>query len=362
MTESSEIGAGVFLRVPYMAVLKDVVAAVVCSQIHYWYMPAKKGGSKLRVYKDGKWWIAKSRREWGNETGLSDAQVRRALEVLERRAVIEKRNMKFNGAPTLHVRALNVAGQVLQDGCYLIPGCVSDAKANQAGMCNKTDATCHQLLVTGSQSITESTQETKQETVHHNLASSDAEDDLLKTNQQPNPEEISSKKDGLFKFDEPVQSKHPESLWEVLCNKYRDRYGEFLAPSLKDRKGLKMLSESMGNRFELVLSFVFEKWIGFGKYAKERSGAYSIPQVPTISFLIRYPEAALNYWLQENKHSHGSGGGGPMGLPAKNHQAIKAPTVELAKSKQPQSVKEDDDDKPITLEELLAMKPFIKMK
>lgn len=66
---------GVFLHPAYMAYLKDPVAAILCSQIHYWYAPSVKGQSKLRVVKDDKCWIAKSRREWSEETGLTDAQV-----------------------------------------------------------------------------------------------------------------------------------------------------------------------------------------------------------------------------------------------------------------------------------------------
>lgn len=47
MIESSEIGTGVFLRVPYVAALKDVVAAVMCSQIHYWYLPMNREQANL---------------------------------------------------------------------------------------------------------------------------------------------------------------------------------------------------------------------------------------------------------------------------------------------------------------------------
>lgn len=70
MSEKSELGGGVFLHVCYMIYLNDPVAAILCSQIHYWYSSAKNGNSKLRVQKNGKFWIAKSRLEWSEETGL----------------------------------------------------------------------------------------------------------------------------------------------------------------------------------------------------------------------------------------------------------------------------------------------------
>lgn len=95
-----ESARGVFLQLPYMFALNDPVVAIVCSQIHYWYLPSRDGKSKLRIKKDGNFWIAKSREEWSLETGLTDAQVRRALNVLADKGVIEKRVLRFNGAPT----------------------------------------------------------------------------------------------------------------------------------------------------------------------------------------------------------------------------------------------------------------------
>jgi len=45
----------------YVDMADDLVAGLLLSQIVYWYLPSKEGRSKLRVFKDGYYWIAKTR-------------------------------------------------------------------------------------------------------------------------------------------------------------------------------------------------------------------------------------------------------------------------------------------------------------
>jgi hypothetical protein len=142
-SEKIELGGGVFFQTAYMHYLNDVVATLLCSQIHYWYSPSKEGRSKLRVHKEGEFWIAKSRREWIEETGLTDAQVKRGLDVLVRKGVIEKMVTLFNGSPTVHIRAMRVKGKMLKTGEYLIP----------IGVEAKSPAQDANQLVTGAASL-----------------------------------------------------------------------------------------------------------------------------------------------------------------------------------------------------------------
>ncbi len=83
----------------------DLVAGVLLSQIVYWHLPDKKTGkSKLRVKKYGQLWIAKTRAEWYEECRISEKQVDRALDILRDGGLIETKIIKFNGAPTTHIR------------------------------------------------------------------------------------------------------------------------------------------------------------------------------------------------------------------------------------------------------------------
>lgn len=88
----------------YIDIAGDLVAGILLSQIVYWHLPDRDGKSRLRVQREGKFWIAKSRTEWWDECRVSPKQVDRALEALRRRNVIETRLFKFNGSPTVHVR------------------------------------------------------------------------------------------------------------------------------------------------------------------------------------------------------------------------------------------------------------------
>lgn len=89
----------------YVDMADDFVAGVLLSQIVYWHLPSKKDGrSKLRVRKDGHYWLAKARKDWRDEIGTSPKQVDRALKILEEKGIIVTALYKFNGAPTKHIR------------------------------------------------------------------------------------------------------------------------------------------------------------------------------------------------------------------------------------------------------------------
>lgn len=305
----SDTYKGVFLHSAYTAYLKDVAVAILCSQIHYWYSPSKKGQSKLCVVKDSKLWIAKSRREWSEETGLTDAQVKRAIDVLEESKVIEKMIAKFNGAPTMHVRALRVQGNMLKDGEFLVPiltkkNCITQ-NANPFGVDAQSSGLYAQSLVTDDQSITETLQENSTETTHNSLASSDA--GITKTEKpKQTPEEIKHNdvvnwptKKNQIDFASSVSHNGTVPLhecWNQLTVQYADKYGEYLPPDKKELAQLRQISQTLGVRAEPVLKQIFEDWISFTKSAHEKFGAYSIPQLPSIGFILKYQQAALHFW------------------------------------------------------------------
>jgi hypothetical protein len=93
----------------------DVTAAALLGQIVYWHLPAKKGGknSKLGVWKNhpetGKrtLWLAKSMREWYDETRITPARARRSIAVLKVKGIIETHTWRWNGSNTTHMRLLS---------------------------------------------------------------------------------------------------------------------------------------------------------------------------------------------------------------------------------------------------------------
>jgi hypothetical protein len=82
----------------------DVLAGLVLSEIVYWYLPTKEGGSKLRVEHEGKFWIAARRYEWYERVRITPDQSDRILAILVKTGLIEKKLFQFNRDPTLHLR------------------------------------------------------------------------------------------------------------------------------------------------------------------------------------------------------------------------------------------------------------------
>ena len=90
----------------YIDLAGDLAAGVALSEIVYWYLPNKNGKTKLRVEKDGIYWIAAPRAEWWNRCRLSPEQADYALGKLIKKGLIEKRVFKFGGIPVVHIRLL----------------------------------------------------------------------------------------------------------------------------------------------------------------------------------------------------------------------------------------------------------------
>lgn len=88
----------------YIDMAGDLVAGVILSQIVYWHTPDQDGNSKLRVYKHDTYWLVKSDKDWLNECRVTSKQARTAIGLLIDLGIIEKKIMRFNNAPTAHLR------------------------------------------------------------------------------------------------------------------------------------------------------------------------------------------------------------------------------------------------------------------
>jgi len=75
----------------------DYNGAVVLSQMLYWHG---------RTGRDDNGWVFKSYFDWHEEIGLSKYKMRRILNALKKKGVIETKIKKIRGNPTLHYRLL----------------------------------------------------------------------------------------------------------------------------------------------------------------------------------------------------------------------------------------------------------------
>ena len=88
----------------YIDMVEDLIAGILLSQIIYWHLPSKNGVTKLRVQKEGHYWIAKKREDWWDEIRISPKQFDRASDILVNKGIIEKKKFKFQGDPVVHIR------------------------------------------------------------------------------------------------------------------------------------------------------------------------------------------------------------------------------------------------------------------
>jgi hypothetical protein len=84
----------------------NLTDGVIFSQIMYWHTPNEKGENRLRVFRNGHFWLAKSYEDWWKECRVPERTARAALTRIEKRGLIEKHVWQFDGKPTIHVRVI----------------------------------------------------------------------------------------------------------------------------------------------------------------------------------------------------------------------------------------------------------------
>ena len=88
----------------YVDMTGDHLAALALSEIVYWHLPSKQGGTRLRVNHEGELWIACPRYEWWDRTRMSPRQIDGALKKLVKANLVVKKFYAYNRAKTTHVR------------------------------------------------------------------------------------------------------------------------------------------------------------------------------------------------------------------------------------------------------------------
>jgi hypothetical protein len=97
---------GIFVRYCYVDMCQDFNAGKLLSQLIYWYKQPISGNKKtrLRVVKDGHFWIAKTRKEWYEELVLNRWYFDKAVEILEDMQLIEVKISIFRGKKATFIR------------------------------------------------------------------------------------------------------------------------------------------------------------------------------------------------------------------------------------------------------------------
>lgn len=95
----------VLLRRIYCDVAGDLPGGLLLSQLIYWFLLGQNGQPRVRVFKRGRFWVAKRRQDWYAECRISSRQFDRAVRKLKKQGVVTTLLAKFRGTPVLHLSA-----------------------------------------------------------------------------------------------------------------------------------------------------------------------------------------------------------------------------------------------------------------
>lgn len=120
------------MRPDYLRFTKNGNAALLLSQLVYWYQADKTGKAKIRIYKDGVFWRKMDHNDWFNEVGLTRSQSRTATKRLIGLGIIEVKNFLFGRDKCQHYRLLCAEGKAVLPGYPKFNPPVSDAPPSPA--------------------------------------------------------------------------------------------------------------------------------------------------------------------------------------------------------------------------------------
>lgn len=104
----------------YIDIAGDLIAGTLLTQILYWCGEDEGGHGKLKVFRDGHYWLAKGRDDWYEEVRVTPRQYDTAISKLkgeikekgkgvgidETKRLVEVKVFKFGGVPTTHIRPI----------------------------------------------------------------------------------------------------------------------------------------------------------------------------------------------------------------------------------------------------------------
>jgi hypothetical protein len=94
----------IYVKKAYVDICGDLTAGVLLSRIIYWFTPNQKGEPKVRVKKEGHWWLARADGHWHNEIRLTEKQAMTARGKLTEKGFIITKTFRFNKTPMTHYR------------------------------------------------------------------------------------------------------------------------------------------------------------------------------------------------------------------------------------------------------------------
>lgn len=309
---------------------KNTKAALLIYRLAYW-MP------KARIKRDGFLWVARSRSEWCDETGLSIDQYNRALRRLKDIGLVVAEQHLFAGKNVTHMRITELGQKAIGAGDE------DKACSNTEGVgCSKIEGLKHSGLASHecSESATLYTQgDTYKEVLHGESGTTPAKgsEGLIKKKGYSDKNEVTQKSELTHKPSTPSSW---ESLWrQTIFEVYGEQSPAFTGKQWGQLKHF-VKACPQGTAFE-VMKFCLQNWALFSIDAKSAAGLKKSPERPDLGFLLKHVGPAVNAWNDSLKPKT------MVASPAKAAKAAKVATPKLAKTSK--------KDPPATYEEIMEI-------
>ena len=291
-------GSVVLFRLNYFDLVRDLPAAIMLSQIHYWYQPSNKDNlSKLRVKRKGQWWIAKSYKGWWDDCRLTRGQVDRVIPFLVKLKLIEvkvfrygKGSLQHGPPPVRHIRSLGF--HLHKESIIAAPYAIT----NSLPACKGT-TTDYGTEITAEITLQKNSKDQSQEkNSTHCIPSCNQKVAVM--NSQDTLAHLAAKKATLTVPAEPKNASGLALAWQKLVPHYHDLPalgdGLKIKPLVAKEVGMlaKFLKAVGKDQAYGVMHCAVRDWDRLALAVKEQKGE-SMPTVPRVNYLLRHWDIAL---------------------------------------------------------------------
>lgn len=260
-------------------------AAILHGQLVYWVSKARGGLSRYVVEINGEKWVARTKEQLEEETGLTAKMLRSAVDTLHSQGLLLRLRRRFDGVVINHYRPAHMGTSL------------------EAPICPKgTSQPAH----TGTSHLI-------YETEDKIIGSGTAE-----THFEESKKMVSKRKEGLTVSDvlagkkvvadkvvvSPALAEKPAHLIDLFKQAWVDEYPDLFLGSFSIKQhgqfGMLLKKCPEGKAGE-VLDYCVRNWSSFVERAVEDQGAIKPPNLPDISTLLRFVQSAVNSYLEGTK-------------------------------------------------------------
>jgi hypothetical protein len=320
----------VFAKREYIEITGSINAGILLTRILWWYQPSQENQDpkyphKLRVWKDGYWWLAKERKQWWKECCLTAKEFDGSVKKLKEIGIVITEVHRFNNLTTTHLRVdFDVLAKLMVDYSPELPkGAFQNSQiGDSTGIPKKciplTEKTTKNKDIEGFSDA--KTTPTPYPLSEVQIGKAKGKIEIKKFNKlglgKPAPlgENMATATDVLAKHSqkklEALQAVPQATGVSVLVTRWKQHSGAVggFAKALtgKESGQLKHLLKGAGPQAIPVIDYAWAHWDKFCSKAKSAKDLDHAPSQPHIGFLVAHYELILQLIAKSKEASAAS--------------------------------------------------------